>query len=390
MSEIFAGDLASRKFFNNTNNPVFRVQDFISDSKTDSQAIKDCFSFASAFESKTIVFDTKNWLIDEAILVPKNTTVIVDGVTIKQKDRVFDNIFRSANFVLNEEDPNGFPQEIIPLSRIKIIGKNGAKLEGPNVNATMFHPTQKNEQELVGDYWGWRSLQICLSRVNEFEVGGFRFEKQRGWTISMDRCENGYLHDLVFNSTVKNGDGINVRLGCRNVLIENISGTTSDDLIAINSMTVGTFYPSNQYVYPMIPSDYLIDQGEDIRERDICNIVVDSVVSATQLYSHAVALLSRHGHKIYNVYLNNIVDGNPPFLSERLAIVGTYKGYGSGYRAGDMHTIRINNVVSNSAEKAIVFNDVVADVWINKVVQNIAVGVKVSAIDYTGITISNS
>ena len=39
MSEIFAGDLASRKFFNNTNNPVFRVQDFISDSKTDSQAI---------------------------------------------------------------------------------------------------------------------------------------------------------------------------------------------------------------------------------------------------------------------------------------------------------------------------------------------------------------
>ncbi len=206
----------------------------------------------------------------------------------------------------------------------------------------------------------------------------------------MDRCKNGYLHDLFFKSIVKNGDGINVRLGCHDLLIENISGITSDDLIAINSVTVGITYPSNQYVYPLDPSSYLMKKGEDIRERDIYNIVVDGVVSATELFSQGVALLSRQGHKIYNVYLNNVADGNPPSLSKRLAIVGSYQGYASGYRAGDLHTIRINNIVSTSAEKAIVFNDVVADVWINDVVQKRENGVKVSATDNAGITITNS
>lgn len=369
---------------------VVRVMDFYSPGKTDSEIINECMSFASGFKIRTIVFDKKDWYIDRAVLLPSNTTVLVDGVLIKQNNLMFDNIFRGDNFVLNPADPHGFPLKINPISDIRIIGMNAAKLEGPDILPRMMHPTMGNEQEMVGDYWGWRNFQVCLSRCTNFELAGFTYTKPRSWANSFDRCSYGYIHDLDITSTVKNGDGVNIRLGCHNITIENIKGHTSDDLVAINSVTLGTTYPVLRYVYPLDPSSYLIDEGEDIRERDIYNITISNIQSSTSLYSHAVALLSRNGHKIYNVHIYNITDGNPVSKSDRLAIVGSYKGYSSGYIPGDIHGIRINHIVSNSAKKAIVFNDPVRDVWMNNVIQNRADGVVLDAVDINGITVTNS
>ncbi|HBN83699.1 MAG TPA: hypothetical protein DDZ89_07620 [Clostridiales bacterium] len=372
------------------NNNVVRVMDFYNWQKTDSQIIDECLKFSSGFTSRTIVFDRRDWNIDQAILLQDNTTVIVDGVMIKQNNLMFDNIFRGDNFEIDPQNPNGFPLKIRPITNIRIMGKNGAKLEGPDILPKMMHPTMGNEQEMVGDYWGWRNFQVCLSRCTNFELAGFTYTKPRSWANSFDRCSYGYIHDLDITSTVKNGDGVNIRLGCNNIVIDHIKGHTSDDLVAINSMTVGISYPSSRYVYPLDPSSYLIGEGEDINERDIYNIIVSNVLSSTSLYSHGVALLSRNGHKIYNIHIHDIIDGNPVSSSNRLAVIGSYKGYSSGYVPGDMHNIRINHVVSNSAKKAIVFNDPVKDVWINHVIQNRVDGVVLDAVDSEGITVTNS
>ncbi len=371
---------------------MVRVMDFYNEKKTDNEIIDDCMNFLSGFVTRTIVFDQRDWLIDRAILLPSDTTVIVDGVTLKQKNLMFDNIFRGANFEIDPENPYGFPIKIHPISNIRILGKNKAKLEGPDILPRMMHPNMGVEQEMVGDYWGWRNLQVCLSRCTNFELAGFIFKKQRSWANSFDRCSFGYIHDLDITSTAKNGDGVNIRLGCHDITIDNIKGYTSDDCIAINSGGVTTEYPSSQYVFPNIPSNYLLKEGsEDIRDRDIYNITVSNILSYSHLQHRVVALLARAGHRIYNIYINNIIDGNPVSDKlDRIALIGSHTGYGGGYIPGDIHHMRINHVICNSARKAIDFNDPVEDIWINDVVQNRIDGVLLNAVNPEAVTVTNS
>jgi hypothetical protein len=371
---------------------AFYVYDFIDGVKTDSEVIKECLQFASIFDNRTITFDRKDWHIDEAILIPANTTIIVDGVMIKQNNEVFDNVFRSDNFQIDSANPYGFPLSIQPLNNIKIIGKNGAKIEGPEINKKLVHPTY-GEQDATGDYWGWRTLQILLARVSGFEIAGLNYTKQRCYANLFDRCSYGYIHDLNITSTVKNGDGVNIRLGCHDIRVENIYGSTSDDLVAINSLSFGTTYPyGTNYIYPITPGDYLIGQGETIEDRYIYNISVKNITLNTPYLSQGVAFLSRNHHKIYNIQLENIIDGNAIGTSDHLAMVGTYaNAYNSlGYNAGDLNKVRVNNVISNTAENAIAINDIVADFWINKVKQNRSDGAVISAVNMTGVTLTNS
>jgi hypothetical protein len=47
---------------------IFHVKDFFADAKNDSEAIESCFAVAGDIaESKTVVFDGKDYFIDRAI-----------------------------------------------------------------------------------------------------------------------------------------------------------------------------------------------------------------------------------------------------------------------------------------------------------------------------------
>lgn len=372
--------------------PVARAADFCGEGMSDNDIIDACLSFVAGFPARTIVLDHRDWQLDRAILLPAHTTVIVDGVTLKQKDRTFDNIFRGDNFVIDPADPNGYPAEVRPITGIRILGRNGAALEGPDTLRRMMHPVLGEEQDMAGDYWGWRNLQVCLSRCTGFELSGLMYRKQRGWANSFDRCSHGLISGLRFESDVKNGDGVNLRLGCSHIVIRDIEGTMSDDLVALNSGDSFVTYPILKYVYPMVPSNRLMAQGEDIRMRDIHDITISDIRTriAPGWDSHGVALLSRNGHRIYNVYMDDIVDGHPAGACDRRVIVGSYKGYGSGYQPGDMHHTRINRVVSNNARSAVVLNDAVRDVWINRAEQNRPDGVLLEAVNPEAVTVTNS
>ena len=63
------------------------------------------------------------WLLDSAILLPENTTVILQNVKIKLSDNCRDNFFRSANCGLGIE-------EVDPLENIHIKGEGTCLLEG--------------------------------------------------------------------------------------------------------------------------------------------------------------------------------------------------------------------------------------------------------------------
>ena len=98
------------------------LSDFINSSKTDSQVIKDCLSFIEDYERKIVHFDVRNLLIDEAILLDANTTVLLENCTIRQFDYTFDNVFRGNNFIIDPENPYGYPIQINRIENIRILG----------------------------------------------------------------------------------------------------------------------------------------------------------------------------------------------------------------------------------------------------------------------------
>ena len=63
------------------------------------------------------------WLLDRAILLPENTTVLLQNCRIKLSDKCRDNFFRSANCGLGIENPQ-------PIGNIHIRGVGDCVLEG--------------------------------------------------------------------------------------------------------------------------------------------------------------------------------------------------------------------------------------------------------------------
>ena len=189
------------------------------------------------------------WLLDSAILVRSNTTLELDNCRIKLSDRCRDNMIRSANCGLGVTD-------IRPMHNIHIRGIGAVVLEGADhpratgdSGKTLGQRTYgtdagKDGESQTGD---WRNIGILLAMVESFSIQNVAMKDSHCWAISLERCAHGTLRDLDFASTqarlidgarqtILNQDGIDLRMGCHDILIENITGFTGDDLIALTAI----------------------------------------------------------------------------------------------------------------------------------------------------------
>ncbi len=336
-----------------------RIYDFINPKKSDSDIIDECILKLNTDIENTLIFDHKTWVIDRAILLPSNTTVIIDNCTIKQTDKTYDNIFRGNNLTLDESGV--FPDDITPISNIKIIGKGNAILEGPDKNRTMFHPVLQEVQEVVGDFYGWRTHQISFTMISGCEISGLSIIKTRGWAICFDISNNIHISDINFKTNVKNGDGIDFRSGTNHCLVERITGYTSDDTVACTALAKTTLggkdlYPVKNYLFPNEPGNCYI-KNRTSNEMDVHDIVIRDI--NTHGKHHGIICLASNGSKVYNVKIENFTE---PRDEWREATVKIYTGYGNGYTKGDIHDIHVKNIYSSYADYAIYCNAEVENV----------------------------
>ncbi|MEK6793776.1 MAG: hypothetical protein AABZ39_03295 [Spirochaetota bacterium] len=300
-----------------------------------------------------IVLDTQDWIIDRAIRLPSNTDLTIDGCTLKLADGVFDNIIRVAGITPNPNDPNGICRSIQPTENIRIIGRNGAVIEGADHPYSAPNPKTGVVEPWVGDFFGWRTVGILLSGAHNYDISGFTMQKTHCWAISQDSCTHGALHDIVFNTDVKNGDGIDFRNGCAHCLVENISGTTSDDTIALTALDESVVSgPGSRYIYPMQPMG--MKHASD--DPDIHDIVVRNIFTGGQ--HHAVICLAT-SPSVYDITIENVIEEAP---SSRESCVKIYTGYGTGYRKENLRNISVANVVSRGARYAVMVKADVSNV----------------------------
>lgn len=342
---------------------LFYVKDYLKTGLTDSEAIRLCFEAANAHDVKTVVFDGRDYALDEAIVLTSGTHVIIDNCTLKQNDKVFDNIFRGANVIVNPDKPYDYPLDVLTIENIKIEGRGCAKLIGTDVPRVGYHPGKDEYQKMIGDFWGWRTMMISFAKADNVEISGLELSQTMCWAITFEWSTNIYLHDIAIYADTKNGDGIDFRSGCSHCKVENISGYTTDDTVACTALSRGTryTYPNAKSVYPMTVAAGCVEgYNHDIHDIEIRGIRTGGL-------HHGIICLAANGDKVYDVTIEDVCESGE---GARMAVVTLYTGYGDGYTAGDINNIKINGVHAKSAKYGVELRADVRRIQIQNVVQD--------------------
>lgn len=192
---------------------------------------------------------TGDWEIDTAVRLPSHFTLILEDCHLRLKDGVYANIFVNAH----NETPEGRTTAGTD-DEISIIGHGRAILDGGEPNG--LHEKVPLEERKAPLY---KNNLILFTNVNGFRVEGIHCRNQRWWALNFIYCVNGELRNLDFCASdaavdengqiyhglqnkkykevlVKNADGIDLRQGCSHVVIENITGFTEDDTVALTAL----------------------------------------------------------------------------------------------------------------------------------------------------------
>lgn len=346
------------------------------------------------------------WLLDRAILLPENTTVILQNCKIKLSDKCRDNFFRSANCGMGIE----FPEKI---QNIHIRGEGLCVLEGADhpratgdssklLHAPCPHlpedicrladwvPAERKTPDKL-DFWDihnhsygtdagkdgesqygdWRGIGVLLANVENFSVSGLKIVKSHGWGISLEACSYGRVEKIEFDATMykeidgmpmnmENQDGIDIRNGCHHIVISDITGRTGDDVIALTAIANPAYRPGGS-----VKNTHVMHNDWTKRKKDIHDIVIRNVVAHSYL-CYVVRLLPALAN-IYNVVIDGIVDDADNCQSAGgTLLLGDMGTYGEN-KPDSMRNVTISNVICNS-RRAIRLQGFLTDSVISNVV----------------------
>ena len=304
------------------------------------------------------------WLLDSAILLRSNLTLELDNCRIKLSDRCRDNLMRSANC------GHGIT-EISPLRNIHIRGIGNAILEGadhPRATGdsakTIGIQTYGTDAGITGESQtgDWRNIGILLAFVEDFSIQNVAIRDSHCWAISLERCAAGVLRDLDFASsqfklidgvrqTILNQDGIDLRLGCHDILIENITGYTGDDLVALTAIP-GANPLAGRLDSIMVSA--LVDRGQG--RDDIHHVTLKNIKGWCRGGHHLVRFLNTAGVRLHDILLDGLTDTSPADVQGRAALkIGDNNPrWGGVTPLGDTSRITIRNITSRTRHSILI------------------------------------
>lgn len=272
--------------------------------------------------------------IENTILIPSDFVLTLMNCHLRMAPGTFCNMFTNAacrteaGRMLSGADHN-----------IIIEGLGRAILDGGEYNGLCESNSEKDGRPHISV----NSL-LLFSNVDGFTVRNLHMRNQRWWACNFVSCRNGRISNIDFLADysymlpdgkrvyglglrahgsvesggddykyiyIKNADGIDLRSGCHDIIIENITGFTEDDTVALTGLSgkVETLY------------------GVTDATRDIYNIIVRNVNSSA--FCANVRLLNQSGIRLYNILIDGVYDSSKdsPYMGRG----------GSGVRLGDNH-----------------------------------------------------
>ncbi len=356
----------------------------------------------------------QTWMLDRAILLPENTTVILRNVKLKLSDACRDNFFRSANC-------GHSITQVQPIRNIHIKGEGLCILEGADhPRATgdggkiLSNPCPKKPEDLLrladwisaehraagvtsfdeehdhsfgtdagkpGEvpHGDWRGIGILFAMAEDFSVENLTLVCTHGWGISLEACHRGKIQGITFDScmakeidgllnNMENQDGIDLRCGCSDILVSDIFGGTGDDIVALTAIATPDAQPRESGSYE---STQILHNDWSRRERDIHDVIIRNIIgySKGHLCCH-VRLLAAECN-IWNVVIDNVVDDSPEgFDSRAVLLLGEADGAYGRNLPGSIANIAVSNILCNSESAVLVNASVVKSSFTNIVNKN--------------------
>ena len=348
------------------------------------------------------------WLLDSAVILPENTTLILRDCTLKLSDNCRDNFIRSANAGLGIEDPS-------PISNIHITGEGRATLVGADhpratgdSSKLLKRPSPHKDEDVIAyadwipaerrvpgkvDFWDvhdysygtdvgkkgesqygdWRGIGILFANVSDFSIEGIRIVDSHGWGISLEGCSYGSVRSIDFDmrmskmidgvlQNLENQDGIDLRNGCHDITVSDISGRTGDDVIALTAIADPDYLPGGS-----LRTTHVMHNDWARRERDIYNIIIRNVRAYSNL-CFTVRLLPAMS-QIRNVIIDGVVDTSPDGHTHfGCILLGDLDGYGKNL-VDSLKNITVSNVISK-CERAVSIEGYLTDSVISNVINS--------------------
>lgn len=331
------------------------------------------------------------WLIDRALTIPENTTVVLQNCRIKLSDNCRDNFFRSANCGVGISKVN-------VIRSVHIKGEGNAVLEGADhprstgdSSKILACPCPKKPEDLIKyadwipaerrtldtlSFWDahdhsygtdankegerkmgdWRNIGILFARVENFSIENIKIVNPHGWAISLEDCAFGKISGIEFDACMareidgmthnsENQDGIDLRNGCHDITICDITGGTGDDIIALTALCPENDPPRASGA---LSSTHILHNDWTRRSRDIYNIILRNVMGYSKGGLCWMVRLLAAKSRIYNVLISGIVDTSPRDVRPGGVILIGDRSYSTGER-DNIFAVSVSDVLCDSA-----------------------------------------
>lgn len=258
---------------------------------TDSQSIQNAVDLALKIGLGRVVIPRYNkrtgncqWDVDKAIILDSDLEIVLDNCYIRQADGSMDNVFR--NFPADGQQRRTLAEE---QHNIIIRGVGHAVIDGGVGNGLTQKTSCKDGRPHI-----FMNNVILLHNLRDFKLENFTVANQRHWGINLLFCEKGVISglNLICRNDLRNQDGMDLRFGCNNILIKDMTGQAGDDFIALTA------------IQGERAINYYAVEGKCF---DIHDIVIQNVV-ATSAECTLVALRSQDGVKIHDITIDNVHD----------------------------------------------------------------------------------
>lgn len=297
-----------------------------------------------------------NWEVEQTIRIPSGFTLVLDGCHLRMKDGTMCNMFVNEHL--------GCENNAIRDYDICIEGRGRAILDGGEPNGLNERSFKANPEAFPGIVSCSVNNLILFVNVDGIRIHGLQLRNQRWWAMNFIYCCHGVLRNLEFRSNdtrvdengnhvrgllqsdyegclVKNSDGIDLRCGCHDFIIENITGFTEDDSIALTALQ------------GKLEQRYRVNG----MATDICNVIIRNINTAA--YCANVRLLNGDNVKLHDILIDGVFDASRDcrFLDEgnvHVRIGDTPGRYGRiPFQPGEVFNITVRNVHSVGSAKTL-------------------------------------
>ncbi len=240
---------------------------------TDGETIQNALNAAAAAGVKLVIprmnvrAGQMRWDVEKTILLPENAQVELWDAHLRQTD------FSYCNLFANQEGAN----------HIRICGVGNALIDTGKPNGLKLKTAGKLGFGPITD-----NATFCFRNVRGLEIRDVKIHQSRWYSIYCIGCTYGQIRDVDLFAPPIFPDiaGIQLRSGCQDLRIENITGLSGEDMILIAT------------------------QGCDAPvDRKICNIHIRNIL-ANPSRCYLVNILSHDGGCVENVLAETLLDNS--------------------------------------------------------------------------------